>query len=67
MDENSNSTVHACVLALESVMADDDSFDLVKHESHKDGLAHSQHGSLQRFPWECEYMFSLSKTLVQFT
>ena len=51
MDENSNSTVHACVLALKSVVADDDSFDLVEHQSHKDGLAHSQHGSPQRFTW----------------
>ena len=55
-----------CVfLALKLVQCSTDSFlTLWNNESDKGGLAHSQHGSLQRFSWACEHVFSLSKTLV---
>ena len=68
MDKSSNSTVHVvCSCPQECCGERRLVFDLVEHESDKDGLAHSQHGSLQRFSWECENVFSLSKTLVQLT
>ena len=65
MDVSSNQQFTLCVSALKLVLCSTDSFlTLWNNESDKGGLAHSQHGSLQRFPWACEHVFSLSKTLL---
>ena len=68
MNDSSNSTVQAvCFLPTSSyfTVADEDSvLTLWNNESETGGIAHSQHGSLQRFPLECELVVSISKTLV---